>query len=73
MKHTKTEVIKYADYKWKNNYNGRRWVENNQMYFYIGFLIIFITGIAGDIISPIMGAVYNGYAFAVTQVFSLFM
>ena len=54
-------------------YNGRRWFENNQMYFYIGFLIIFITGIAGDIISPIMDAVYSGYAFAVTQVFSLFV
>ena len=54
-------------------YNGRQWFERNQMYFYIGFLIIFITGIAGDIISPIMNAVYSGYVWVVSQIFSLFM
>lgn len=54
-------------------YNGKQWFENNQMYFYIGFLIIFITGIASNIISPIMGAVYNGFAFVVSQIFSLFI
>lgn len=54
-------------------YNGRQWFENNQMYFYIGFIVIFITGLAGTIISPIMNAVYSGYAFVVTQLFSLFI
>ncbi len=54
-------------------YNGRQWFENNQMYFYIGFIVIFITGLAGTIISPIMNAVYSGYAFVVTQLFSLFV
>lgn len=54
-------------------YNGRQWFENNQMYFYIGFIIIFITGLAGDIISPLINAVYSGYAFVVTNIFSLFM
>ena len=54
-------------------FNGRQWFENNQMYFYIGFLIIFITGIAGDIISPIIGGVYNVYSFVIGQLFSLFI
>ena len=54
-------------------YNGKQWFENNQRYFYIGFLIIFITGFASNIISPIMGAVYNGFAFVVSQIFSLFI
>ena len=54
-------------------YNGRQWFENNQMYFYIGFIVIFITGLAGDIISPLINAVYSGYAFVVTNIFSLFM
>ncbi len=54
-------------------YNGRQWFENNQMYFYIGFIIIFITGLAGDIISPLINAVYSGYAFVVTNIFSLFI
>lgn len=54
-------------------YNGRQWFENNQMYFYIGFLIIFVTGLAGTIISPLMNAVYSGLAYVVTSLFSLFM
>ena len=54
-------------------YNGRQWFENNQMYFYIGFIVIFITGLAGDIISPLINAVYSGYAFVVTNIFSLFI
>lgn len=54
-------------------YNGRQWFENNQMYFYIGFLIIFVTGIASNILSPIFNAVYSGYAFVVSQIFSLFI
>lgn len=54
-------------------YNARQWFENYQMYFYIGFLIIFITGIASNIISPIISAVYSGYVFVVSQIFSLFM
>ena len=54
-------------------YNARQWFENNQMYFYIGFLIIFVTGIASNIISPILNLVYNGYAFVVSQIFSLFI
>ena len=54
-------------------YNGRQWFERNQMYFYIGFLIIFVTGIASNIISPLMNAVYSGYVWVVTQIFSLFI
>ncbi len=54
-------------------YNARQWFETNQMYFYIGFLIIFVTGIASNIISPILNLVYNGYAFVVSQIISLFI
>lgn len=54
-------------------YNGKQWFENNQMYFYIGFLIIFVTGIASNIISPLINGVYSGYIWVVEQIFSLFM
>lgn len=41
-------------------YNGKRWFEDNERIFYIIFIVLWITGIAGRIISPIIGIVYNG-------------
>ena len=52
-------------------YNGREWFERNQMYFYIGFIIIFVTGLAGDIISPAINGVYNGLDYVVRALFSI--
>lgn len=40
-------------------YNAKTWFEDNERIFYIIFVILWITGIAGTIISPIIGAVFN--------------
>ncbi len=53
--------------------NGKRWFLENERYFYIGFLLIWITGISSLIISPIFQWVYSGYAAIVTKIFSLFI
>ncbi|MCL2860321.1 MAG: site-2 protease family protein [Oscillospiraceae bacterium] len=39
------------------SYDGRSWFEKNQTIFYIVFLVVWITGIAGGIISPIVGGI----------------
>lgn len=39
--------------------NAKIWFEQNEQIFYIVFLIGFITGIAGNIISPAIEAVYS--------------
>ena len=52
-------------------YSGREWFERYQLYFYIGFIIIFITGIAGDIISPIITGIYNGLDHIIGSLFNI--
>lgn len=52
-------------------YNARDWFENNQQIFYIIFLIIWITGIAGTIISPAITSIYYGLMKLVSLVFGL--
>ena len=41
-------------------YNGRVWMANNEGTFSIIFIVLWITGIAGQIISPIIQAIYTG-------------
>ena len=41
-------------------YNSKTWFENNERIFYILFVILWITGIAGTIISPIINIVFKG-------------
>ena len=41
-------------------YNAKQWFINNEGIFYIIFVIIWITGIAGTIISPIINIVGTG-------------
>ncbi len=41
-------------------YNAKEWFRNNEQIFYIIFVVIWITGIAGTIISPAIGAVSSG-------------
>ena len=40
-------------------YNAKVWFESKEHIFYIAFLILFITGIAGDIISPLINTIYS--------------
>lgn len=41
-------------------YNAKQWFKNNEQIFYVVFVIIWVTGIAGKIISPIIGAGAEG-------------
>ena len=40
--------------------NVKGWVESNSQFFYIIFMFLWITGIMGNIITPIISAVYEG-------------
>ena len=41
-------------------YNAKSWFINNEQIFYIIFVVIWITGLAGVIISPAISAISNG-------------
>ena len=41
-------------------YNAKQWFYNNQRIFYIAFVLLWITGLAGIIITPGISAVSNG-------------
>ena len=53
-------------------YNTRRWIMEHNMIFYIIFLAIWLTGLAGLIISPIIGVLYSGLMKLVLTLFELF-
>ena len=53
-------------------YNARRWIMEHEQIFYYAFLIIWITGIASIIISPIINLIYNGLMNGVLVIFRLF-
>ena len=40
-------------------YNAKQWFINNEQIFYIIFVVIWITGIAGTIISPVIDGITN--------------
>ena len=51
---------------------ARIWFQNNQHYFYIVFIIIWVSGLATDIIMPAFKGVFAGLAWAVESIFNLF-
>lgn len=52
--------------------NARVWFAEHEMYFYFAFLLIWITGLAGMIISPIISGVYNLLSMGIGAIFNLF-
>lgn len=42
------------------SFNAKQWFESNERIFYFIFIVLWITGIAGSIISPVIGLVYQG-------------
>ena len=52
-------------------YKAKQWFMNNQSVFYIIFVIIWITGIAGTIISPAINWVANGILGLAKAIFGL--
>ncbi len=52
-------------------YNAKEWFINNEQIFYIIFVLIWITGIAGTIITPAIQAVSNGILSLAQFIFGL--
>lgn len=53
-------------------YNTRRWIMEHEQIFYYIFLAIWITGLAGIIISPIINFLYNGLMNGILAIFRMF-
>ena len=51
--------------------NAKTWFINNQQIFYIIFLIIWITGIAGRLISPLIDTMTEGILGLAMRIFGL--
>ena len=54
-------------------YKARYWIESHEYFFYIVFLVIWITDLASLIINPIINAIISGLSFAIGGIFGLFM
>ena len=52
-------------------YNTKQWFEDNERIFYIIFVVLWITGIAGIIISPAINVVYTGIMKLVGNIFKI--
>ena len=54
------------------SYDARQWFAEREYMFYIAFLLLWITGLAGIIISPIINGIYYGLNNLVYSIFKLF-
>lgn len=54
------------------SYRARTWILEHEQIFYYIFLAIWITGLAGIIITPIMSAIYNALMKLVLSILRLF-
>lgn len=54
-------------------YNIRNWFERYYSIFYAIFVIIWITGIAGSIISPIISVTYEGIMRLIASIFQIYI
>lgn len=52
-------------------YNAKNWVQQYGQYFYIAFVVIWVTGIAGRIISPLISGAYTGLMKLVCSMFGI--
>ena len=52
-------------------YNTREWFERYSQIFYMLFVVLWITGIAGELISPIINLVYTGIVNLVGLLFGI--
>lgn len=52
-------------------YNARQWFINNQMIFYMIFLVIWITGLSSTILTPLFSATFDGINFLVSKIFGI--
>ena len=52
-------------------YKGKEWFYRNQQIFYIGFLMLFVTGLSSEILAPIFSGVLTGMQWLVYNIFKL--
>lgn len=52
-------------------YNAKQWFQNNENIFYLIFIALWVTGLAGTIISPIINGVGAGILKLCTMIFGL--
>lgn len=55
------------------SYNAKQWFYNNERYFYIVFIVLWITGLISTILSPVFSGVFSGMFWLVEKIISLFM
>ena len=55
------------------SYNVRNWFERYYYIFYIVFVGIWVTGIAGRIISPLISLTYSGIISLMSRIFNVFI
>lgn len=53
-------------------YNVRNWIYDHEMWFYMAFLVLWITNLSSIIITPIMTGIYQGIVTVVKLLLSLF-
>ncbi len=53
-------------------YNVRNWIYDHEMWFYMAFLVLWITNLSSIIITPIMNGIYQGIVTVVKLLLSLF-
>lgn len=54
-------------------YNAQAWMESNERIFYIVFVVLWISGLAGTIISPFIQGIYHGLFSVLSSVFGMAM
>ncbi len=55
------------------SYNVKQWLDDHERIFYIAFLILWISGLASDIISPIIGLISEGLMRIIGLLFGMHM
>lgn len=54
-------------------YNAKQWMYNNQHYLYFIFILIWITGLAGRIVSPVSNWIFQGMYKLVSWIIGIFI
>ena len=54
-------------------YKVKEWIDNNMQTIYMVFMILWIAGLLGKLVSPVIDLVYDGIFYVVGQIFSLFI
>ena len=54
-------------------YNAKQWFYNNERYFYMTFIILWITGYISVILTPLFSGVFSGMYWIVEKIVSIFI